>query len=320
MLPPVATMRAAVIDRFGGSDVLAVREVDRPNPGPGEVRVRIRASSINPVDCNIRRGELKRFMKLTLPHALGIDLCGEVDALGDGVTGFAVGDRVFGWLHLESCGAWAEYAIAKAEWLVAAPSVLDDVAAACLPGVSVTAVQGLRARAKIGKGQRVLVVGASGGVGHVAVQIARAMGAEVTAVCGTRNLEMVKRLGAAHVVDYTKEDVSRAGRYHAILDCVGQKTYWQWRPLLERGGHHVIVPASPRHMLNAMLSRLDPGAHSHFFFSSPNRDDLAFVRDLAEAGKLIPTISETLPLDRIARGNELSDTGRTVGKIAITMS
>lgn len=313
-------MRAAVIKGYGDPGVLDVREVERPEPGPGEVLVRVRSSSVNPVDCNVRRGELRMIMWLRFPAVLGIDLAGEVVAVGEGVDALCVGDEVFGWNHLRRGGAWAQYVVSRAEWLRPRPSPLTMDEAGSLAGTAVTALQGLVHQGELQAGMNVLIVGASGGVGTVAVQIARALGAQVTAICGTSSVEMVRQLGAARVIDYRAENLDAIDeRFDLVLDCVGQRSYWAWRRNLTPRGRHVVVPATPRHMLNALLSRLDGRRRSRFFFADPVPADLARIHQLAEDGMLRPVIDRRFGLHEIAEANRYSETGHAHGKIVLQM-
>ena len=311
-------MHAAVIDGYGSPDKLVLREIERPKPGPGEVLVRVRASSVNPVDCYIRQGGMRMMVRLGLPAPLGIDFAGEIAEVGEGIGGFAEGDEVFGWKHVRASGTWAEYTTVDAQWLGSKPPNLTMREAGVMGGTAVTALQGLVNEGGLTAGMHVLVVGASGGVGTMAVQIAKALGARVTAVCGASTVEMVSRLGADRVIDYRAEDVGRIeARFDIVLDCVGQRSYWQWRRLLAPKGRHVVVPASPRHMLASVLSRLDIGRRSRFFFADPRREDLETIGRLVADGELRPVIDRTYALTEIAQGNRYVETGHAHGKIAI---
>src|SRR4051794_27298790 len=210
-------MHALRFTRYGApADVLRLEHVDIPEPGEGEVRVRVRAASVNPVEWHLVRGDpllIRLLAGLRAPKdpALGGDFAGVVDALGPGVTGLAAGDEVFG----SALGSLAEYACAKAERVARKPTVMSFEEAAAIPVAGVTALQAVRDHAQTEAGQRVLIIGAAGGVGSFAVQIAKALGAEVTGVCSTANLEFVRGLGADHVVDYTREELS--GTYDVVL-------------------------------------------------------------------------------------------------------
>ena len=314
------TMNAVVIDQYGPPEVLQYKLIERPTISPGEVLVRIHATSVNPVDCSVRRGDLKLFVRMKLPAVLGIDVSGVIAEVGSEVKDLHAGDEVWGFLRLDHAGAYAEYAAADPAWLRPKPRNLSHLEAAAISGAGETAIQGLRNEAKLQAGQRMLLIGASGGVGSLALQIAKAMGAEVTAVCGTRNVELVKSLGATRVIDYQTQDVFSDGtRYDVVYDCVGQHSFWEYKKLLREKGTHVVVPASPKHMINAAISKLNPHASSHFFFASPSGQDLDFIREHVEAGRVRPVIDRTYSLAEIAQGHHYSETGRTVGKIAIAV-
>ncbi|MEV4411353.1 NAD(P)-dependent alcohol dehydrogenase [Catellatospora sp. NPDC049609] len=239
-------MKAFVLPSFGAPESLQLSEVDKPVPGAGEVLVRVRATSINPYDWHHMRGEpvVARFMGGGLGHrpahpVLGCDLAGEVEAVGPGVTRFRPGDEVYA---LVKHGAFAEYACAPEQNLVAKPSSLSFEQAAAVPMAAVTALVAVRDDAAVGPGQRVLVNGASGGVGTFAVQLARAAGAQVTAVCSGRNAELVRSIGAAEVIDYTGHDFTRLARgFDALVDIAGSPPVWSARHVLRPGGTYVVV-------------------------------------------------------------------------------
>jgi NADPH:quinone reductase-like Zn-dependent oxidoreductase len=312
------TMNAIVIDHYGPPEVLQHKKVEIPFIHENEILVRVHASSVNPVDCNVRRGDLKTFMRLRLPTILGVDCAGEVVEVGAAVRDFQVGDAVFSFNHLKCGGGYAEYAALDPAWARPKPRNLSYLEAAALPGVSETALQGLRRQAHLTSGQSMLLIGASGGVGSVALQLAKALGAEVTAVCGTSNVAMVKGLGADQVIDYKTADVMALGqRFDLVFDCIGTRSFWDYRKLLKPRGTHVVVPSSPKHMLNSILAKLDLGHSSKWYFADPSSDDLEFIRTLAEAGKLRPVIDRTFRLDELAEAHRYSETGHAAGKISI---
>jgi NADPH:quinone reductase-like Zn-dependent oxidoreductase len=253
-----------------------------------------------------------------MPAVLGIDVSGEVVEVGDQVKDFAVGEEVWGFLNLRHQGAYAQYVSARPEWLARKPKGLSHEEAAAITGAGETAMQALRDHAKLAQGERVLLVGASGGVGTLALQIAAALGADVTAVCSTRNVDLVRKLGADRVIDYTRENpLSDDARFDVVIDCVGNHSFWDYRKLLNPMGRHVVVPGRPKHMINSVLSHLDPRHASRFFFANPDRDDLNAMNELIEAGRLKPVIARVIPLSEIGEGHRESESGRTVGKIAV---
>ncbi|MET9226212.1 NAD(P)-dependent alcohol dehydrogenase [Lentzea sp. NPDC003310] len=299
-------MKAIVQDRYGSADVLELREVDRPVPGPGEVLVRVRASSVNAADWHIMRGD-PYFARLVLgwkgPKARirGMDFAGVVEETGPGVGGMVqVGDEVFG----EVEGSFAEYVRVRADLVQHKPSTLSFEQAATLPMAGNTAWMGLR---ELQAGQKVLINGASGGVGLLAVQIAKARKAVVTGVCSTRNVDQVRSVGADHVVDYRTTDFTRSGqRYDVVFDLVGNRSMSELRSVLTPDGTLVLsgggsftggVLLGPyRLIFQARLLARFTRQRLVVLEAKPSKENLGALRDLAEAGKLVPVIERTYPL------------------------
>jgi NADPH:quinone reductase-like Zn-dependent oxidoreductase len=323
-----ATMRATVQHRYGPPSVLESSEIGRPVPGRGDVLVRVGAASVHPGDHFVMTGEpyLARLaFGLRRPrHRIpGMDLAGVVAEVGDDVTTLRPGDTVFGW---GTSGALAEYACVPADHLVPVPANLSVEAAAAVPTSAMTALQALRDVANVRPGQTVLVTGASGGVGSFAVQIAKAFGAEVTGVCSTRNVDLVRSLGADHVVDYTSTDFTGTGeRYDVILDSVEAQPLAAVRRSLTPTG--TLVPNSghggrwlgpvPRIVRARVLSaftrqKLKP------FLSLGKRQDLLTLADLLANGQVTPVIDRTYPLDDAADALRHVGAGHTRGKVVVT--
>ena len=220
-------MKAIVYKRYGPPDVVELREIEKPTPGEGDVLVRVRAASVNPYDWHFLRGEpyvmrMESGLRRPKTNGLGVDVAGEVEAVGDGVTRLRAGDAVFGGVAGSGWGSFGEYVCAPEAWLEKKPAKLSFEQAASVPLAGITALQGLRDWGGLEQGQDVLIIGASGGVGTLAVQIAKSMGVHVAGVCSTRNVELVRSLGAAHVIDYTREDFTEtAQRYDVIFQLVG---------------------------------------------------------------------------------------------------
>jgi NADPH:quinone reductase-like Zn-dependent oxidoreductase len=298
-----ATMRAVEYDRYGGPEVLEIRSRPVPEPGPGQVLVRVLASGLNPKDDVVRGGLFRRFSGRRFPKRTGFDLAGEVVATGPGVedaAGIGVGARVWGMIDGFDGGAAAEYAAVDAAWLGPAPERLDPVEAAGLPLVGLTALQALRA-AGLRAGESVLVKGASGGVGSAAIQLATAMGAQVTAVAGPGSQEHCLRLGAAAVHDYTRVDPAELPqRFDVVLDCIGGSPLRRYRRILARGGRLVSIAPSPSALALSVLTRVLPGPAVRIVFVKPSRADLDELAARAEAGALRMPVQETYPLDRVA--------------------
>jgi NADPH:quinone reductase-like Zn-dependent oxidoreductase len=322
-------MQAIVQDGFGPPDVLGLREVEQPEAGRGQVLVRVRAASVNPADWYAMAGipwVARPQMGLRKPRAgrLGLDLAGEVTAVGAGVTRFQPGDEVFG----AGTGTLAEYAVASEDALVGKPANLSFEQAAAVPVAGLTALQGLRDKGRLQPGQQVLVNGASGGVGTFAVQVAKALGAEVTGVCSTRNVEMVGSLGAARVVDYTREDFTRTDRrYDLLLDVAGSRPWSACRQVLTPRGILVLVGA-PRgsrllgpldHILKVRLASLRASQKVVFFISKALQRDLEALRELLAAGKVTPVVERTYALPEAAEAFRHLGEGHARGKLVIAV-
>lgn len=314
-------MRAAIYRSYGPPEVLKIEEVETP-PIRDEDRVliRVHTASVNPWDTYYRMGYV--FTRLengfTKPkrRILGIDVAGTVEAVGTNVRKFKVGDQVFG-----SCvGSHAEYVCPRESVLSPMPKNATFQEAAAVPCVAQTALQALRDVAKISPGHKVLVYGASGGIGHMAVQLARVLGAEVTAVCSTSNVPWVKELGPDHVIDYTREDFAQSGRkYDLIFDAVGRRTFFSClRSLTDTGMYITEHPIRPKYhplqlLVGRWIGRKKPKGH----LCTPNDKDMDFLRGLIEEEKLRPFIEKCYPLDQIAEAHRHVESGHTKGKVVV---
>ena len=329
-------MKAIVQDRFGPPDVLRLADTDRPELGAGQVLVRVRAAALNPYDWHVLRGDpyvarLMGVVGLTRPKSpvAGIDAAGEVEAVGADVRGLKPGDEVLGFCP----GSFAEYARTTPDLLVPKPANLTFQQAAAVPVAAVTALRGIRTVGRVRAGQRVLVNGAGGGVGTFAVQIAAALDAEVTGVCSARNADLVRSLGAAHVIDYASEDFTdRRGHYDVILDNVGNRSLSLPRRALAPTGTLVSNGGgSPGHVFGAMGPMLQLGAVNLFVRqrlvpilpsppAGPTHEDLLAVTALIEAGKLTPVVDRTYPLADTAVGVRHVEQGHARGKAVVIVS
>ena len=324
-------MRAIVQDRFGPPDVLQLADAARPEAGADDVLVQVRAAALNPADWHFLRGDplVARLMGvgLTRPKArvAGIDAAGVVEAAGANVRGLRHGDQVLGFCR----GAFAEYACAAAGLVVPKPAGLSFEQAAAVPVAATTALRGIRDVGQVKAGQQVLVNGAGGGVGTYAVQIAAALGAEVTGVCSTRNVELVRSIGAAHVVDYTREDFTGGRlRYDVILDNVSSLPLARLRRALAPKGILVLNGGgSPGHVFGPVAGLLRAVVANTFVSqrlrplpSRQNQAELLAVTGLIEGGKLMPVIDRTYPLADTAKGLRTVEQGHTRGKIVITVA
>jgi NADPH:quinone reductase-like Zn-dependent oxidoreductase len=319
-------MKAVVHEAYGPPEVLKIVEIEKPEVPDDEVLVRVRASSVNIAEWYGMTGlflaRLGGGLVRPKDTRLGTDFAGVVEAVGKDVSGFKPGDEVFG----GSNGAYAEYVTVGKE-LASKPASITFEEAAAVPLAGLTALQGLRDYGKIQPGQKVLINGASGGVGTFAVQIAKAFGAEVTAVCSTRNIECARSMGADHVVDYTREDFTRSGQtYDLLFDVVGSRPWSACRRVLKPNATVVLVggPRTPLigplgHMIQMRLASLGSGRKVVFFVAKFTPADLMALKTLLETGKVKPFVERTYSLAQIAEAMRYLGTGHAQGKIVLTL-
>ena len=326
-------MRAVVLDRFGSPDVLEVREVPIPEVLSGQARVRVHAAAANPFDWHFMRGvpyiaRVSGGMGVRAPkrRVLGGDIAGVVDGVGEGATRVRPGDEVYGFVEF---GGFAEAVSARVDRLAPKPGNLSFEQAAAVPLAALTALQGLRDVGQIREGQRVLIVGASGGVGTFAVQIAKWAGADVTGVCSIRNAELVRSIGADRVVDYTRQDVTRSGQtYDLILQLAGTTSASAFRRILAPKGRLVLSSGdSPGRVIGPIGRIVRAVLLSPFvsqtlrpFMAKSKSDDLNFITELIEAGTIRPIIDRTYPLSETPDAIRYLETGRARGKVVISVS
>ena len=321
-------MKAIVQDRYGSAEVLELAEIEPPAIGDGEVRVRVRAAGVDPGVWHLMTGlpYLVRVMgfgfRAPKSRVRGSDLAGRVEAVGANVTRFQPGDEVFG-----TCdGSFAELAAAKEDNLALKPANLGFEQAAAVPTSGITALQGLRDQGKVRAGQHVLIIGAAGGVGHFAVQLAKALGAEVTGVASTSKLELMRSIGADHVIDYTREDFTAGdSRYDVILDTAGARPVFRLRRALTPRGTLVITGAEGGNRWTGGIGRqigaamLSPFAHHNLrmYIAQPNQEDLQYLKELLETGTITPIIDRTYPLAEAADALRHLEHGHARGKIVL---
>jgi len=321
------TMKAVVQEGYGSADALHLRDIPRPQLMEGHVLVRMRAASVNALDWHATHGGLVleivgKIMRMKDEPVRGVDLAGTVEAVGPGVTHFKPGDDVFG----GAPASFAEYVRAREDRLLVKPRDLPFEQAATLNVAGRTALQGLRDHAQVKPGQRVLIHGAGGGVGTFAVQIAKALGAHVTAVTGPRNVDITTSLGADAVIDYTKEDFTRRPeRYDALLDIAATRSLSDLRRVLVPNGMFVQVGASKggwigvfARIINVMVRARVLRQRVKFYVAQTNPDDLLYLRDLIESGKLRPVIDRTYPLSEAREAVRYVGTGQARAKVVIT--
>lgn len=321
-------MRAIVQDRYGPPSELRLAEVDEPRAGDGEVLVRVRAASVNALDWRLARGEpfvLRFAFGLRKPkHRIpGADAAGVVEAVGAGVTDLAAGDEVYADLSGAGFGAFAELVAAPAAAWARKPRSLTFEEAAAMPVAAVTALQGLRDEGRVAPGAKVLVNGASGGVGTFAVQVASALGADVTAVCSTGNVDQARRLGASRVIDYKREDPTKTEeRYDVVLDCAAHRPVRAYSPILAEGGRYVLVGGSfgPTFQAMALGPLLSRGGRKFSALSAkPRREDLGTITKLVEEGSLRPVIERRRTLAEVPAAVAHVDAGHAQGKTVIAI-
>lgn len=316
-----ATMKAVVNPEYGPPDALRLRDVDRPTIGEDQVLIRVHAASVNPYDWHLVRGKpyfARLIVGIRRPKSGGIpgvDAAGVVEAVGTGVTELRPGDEVFG-----SCsGTFAEYTVGRERNLAPRPENLALEQAAAIPGAGATALQGVRDHGGVQPGQRVLVNGAAGGVGTFAVQIARALGAHVTGVCSTRNVELVRSLGAEQVVDYSAEDFTRSGPYDVIVDNVGNRSLRELRRALGPTGTYVAVGGGMRRKLGARLVNRFVAQRLESFIARVRTEDLVALKELIEAGEVDPVVGRIYPLSEAPDAIRYVETGHASGKVVVTV-
>lgn len=323
-------MKAIVYTKYGSPDVLQLKDVEKPTPKDDEVLIEVHAACVNAYDWHFLTADifLVRLMGVGLfkpkNTRLGADVAGRVEAVGKNARQFQPGDEVFGDLAGNGNGSFAEYVSGPESAFSLKPANLSFEEAAAVPMAATTALQGLRDEGHIQPGQQVLINGASGGVGTFAVQIAKWFGAEVTAVCSTRNLDQARSLGADHVIDYTKEDFTQSGRqYDLILGANGYHSLSAYKRALTPRGVYVMAGGSMAQIFQAMLlgswMSKTGGKKMGGVSAKPNQEDLAFLKGLLEAGKIVPVIDRRYPLRETADALRYLGEGHARGKVVITM-
>ena len=320
-------MKAIVYTKYGPPEVLQLKEVAKPVPKDNQVLVKVHAASANALDWHFMRGapflaRLAGGLRKPKDPRLGADFAGRVEAVGTNVTQFQPGDEVFG----AETGSFAEYASVPENTLALKPTKSSFEEAAAIPVAAITALQGLRDKGQIQSRQKVLVNGASGGVGTFAVQIAKSFGTEVTGVCSTRNLDLVRSIGADHVIDYTQADFTKNGQhYDLIYDAVGNRSVSDYKRALNPNGTCVIagfqnLPRLFEHMvLGPLRSRTGNKKVGLMGIAKMNQKDLVFVKELLEAGKIVPVIERRYPLREVPEAIRYLEEGHARGKVVITI-
>ena len=333
-------MRGYVLTRYGGPGAMEFRDLPEPQPGPGDVRIRVAAAGLNPVDFKIRQGSLRLISLFRLPVVAGCEVAGTVDAVGPGPSRFAAGDRVYARVDKRRLGAFAEFVNVQQEYVAAMPASIGFAEAAGLPLAGLTALQALRDELAVGPGTRLFISGGAGGVGTLAIQLAKHFGAEVTTTASARGEVLVRRLGADRVIDYTREDF--AGVLHdfdAVLDLVGGTTLEASFRILRPGGRVVSIAGVPEPLtatkdldapawvtaafwvMSLGIRRRARKAKSsyRYLFMRPSGDGLRYLATLVDAGQLQPVVDSSYPFERIAEAFAALEQGHAKGKIVVTL-
>jgi NADPH:quinone reductase-like Zn-dependent oxidoreductase len=317
-------MKAILYTKYGSPDVLHLEEIVKPAPKDNEVLVKIYAASANAADWHLMRAEpflarLENGLLKPKNTKLGADIAGRVEAVGKNVTQFQIGDDVFGGLPLNELGGFAEYVCTNEDAVALKPARLTFEQAAAVPLSAFTALQGLRDKGQIQQGQKVLINGASGGVGSFAVQIAKSFGTEVTGVTSTRNLDMVRSIGADHAFDYTQEDFTQNGQlYDLIFDAVGNRSVSDYQRALSPNGLCAVAGfTSLSRMFQIML--LGGKKVGMMGTAKGNKKDLLFIKELLETGKVVPVIDRSYPFSEVADAIRYLEAGHAQGKVVITV-
>lgn len=317
-LKNLTLMKAMLIHEYGAPDVFRMGEIPTPVPKENEVLIRVKGSNVNPVDCAIRAGMLKSFVRLRLPAVLGVDFSGEVVETGSKATRFKPGDTVYAFTGLKKGGGYGEYIAVPEPMLAHTPQTLDVVEAAVVPGVGVTAYEGLVVLAKLKQGEKLLINGAGGGVGTFAIQIAKATGAEVTAVCSTSKVELVKGLGADKAIDYKKENIfNTREKYDVVYNCVRGTSTGDLKKLLAPSGRLLDITGSPVSFVCSKVSNLFSSKKTIVFFVKPEGKNLQALTNLIDQGKVKPVIEKTYSWEDLADAHRHVEEGHTSGKVAV---
>lgn len=315
-------MKAAVIGGYGGADLFEVHEVEKPVPGPGQLLVRVRAASVNPVDWKLRKGQLRLVRPARFPLILGYDVAGEVEAIGAEVSQFEPGDPVYAFTDNPHGGGYAEYVLVGEAATAHKPASLSFEEAAAVPLAALTALQALRDKGELEEEERLLVNGGSGGVGHFAIQIGKALGAGVVGVASGRNQEFLRDLGVDRGIDYEEEDFATDEEsFHVVFDTIGSSSYRECELILEDGGVFVTTSFQPSIVVQGLVSLVGklfgPVRRARSVIVKPSGQDLAFLSRLIEAGKIRPHVEEVFRLERISDAHVFSESGRVRGKLVI---
>lgn len=309
-------MKAVVLRKYGNANNLSYEEVERPSPKDDEILIKVRASAVNPVDWKIRDGLLGEMFGLKLPLILGCEIAGKIEDAGADVKKFKTGDEVFGYISLARNGGYAEFVIAKESEIVKKPQDIDFENAVAIPVGALTSWQAILGAAKLESGQKILIHGAAGGVGSMAVQLAKTKGAYVLATASGKNEEFVKDLGADEIIDYTQTKFETVARdVDVVFDTIGGDTQERSFQVLKKGGFLVSTVSPP-----SQDSAEKFGIKAEMISVQPNAEQLAEITKLVETGKVKTHVETVLPLSEVKKAHELSESGHTRGKIVLSVA
>ena len=310
-------MQAIICHRYGSTNVLKVEQKPAPKPSINQVLVEVKATSINPVDWKIRSGKLIIKTGLKPPNILGSDFAGVVIEVGSQVKDYREGDEVWGKFDSFKGGSYAQMIVANSQNISLKPKNLDFIQAAAIPNVALTAYQAMHNKANLKQGQRVLINGASGGVGLMAVQIAKAMKCHVTAVCSAKNGSLVKSIGADEVLDYNRVDIlATKNAYDLFFDCVSNQSFLRVISTLKAGGKHIKTTPDLFTVLGILLKPFHLKRPDHIMVQ-PNHKDLLQLKEWAENNELKPIVQQVFPMNEIAKAHKISEAGHVVGKLVM---
>jgi NADPH:quinone reductase-like Zn-dependent oxidoreductase len=314
-------MKAIIINTYGSPEVLLESNIAVPKVGPKQLLIEVKAAGVNPIDWKIRKGNFKLLTGRRFPKVLGTDIAGIVKETGDKVTGFQPGDTVMAMINvMTGQGGYAELAVTTEKYVCNKPANLSFIEAAAVPGSAITALQVLRNKAGIKKGQRLLINGASGGVGTYGIQIAKILGAVVTGVCSGRNKELVASLGADSVIDYTKSDFTKQDKFYDVLfDAVGNLDFADSKRVLSPGGTFITIVPNAKKILFSLITALLPGKKCRFVSAMPDKDDLKWLQERIEEERIRVVVDRTYPLEQAKEAHVYMEKGHAQGKVVLTL-
>ena len=314
-------MKAVIYRQYGGIEVLEIETMEKPKINDNQLLIRVHASSVNPIDWKVRRGDIKIVSGRNFPHKLGCDFAGEVAALGKNVSGYKMGDAVYGTIDPVKGGAYAEYLPVDPDHVAIKPANMSFEEAATIPTVGLTALQGLMHQTKIKPGDQLLINGCSGGVGIMAIQIAKIYGAAVSGVCSEKGFAISRKMGVDQLINYEDEDLLETEeRFDIFFDVIANQNFTKAKKLLKKHGTFVTTKPSPKTFIQSEVDSLFTSKKFKFILAHPNTEDLNTLRELIERGKLTTVIDKTFSLEEIRAAHAYGETMRTKGKIAISIN